>query len=597
MTSYIKFVGELTITENTDENGQIDKLLAIQRDIGIALTSSNNIHETLELLLELTLQIDPFDSGEIYIVGEQTGTLDLITRRGFTPEFIENVSYHSADALQSKLMMAGESVYSCYSQILPSEQKRVWQQEGLHALATVPLKYGTDEIGEFNLASHTSDHIPANARIVIESIVSQIGGFISRVRSEEQLKKEINLSQHYLDVSGVMIVVIDNDQKVILVNRKGCEILGYDRDEIIGKNWFDNFIPENIRPKIKDVFDKLMTGLIDPVEYFENTILIKDGYERNIAWNNSILRGPNGAIVGILSSGEDITERLQERRVIERKLTIEQSVTSITSLFVAPDDLDTAIDDAIRMVGELCGSGRAYLFQLHEGGSLMDNTSEWCAKGVQPHKEDLQDIPADMFPWWMTKLGNNENIYITDVSSMSAEASAEKKFLEKQDIKSLIVLPLYSSSELAGFIGLDNVENTGDWKDDDISILCMVSEIMGMAIDRRHKHIAVAENEKRFKEMVDQLPQILCEYDLEGNISFANHQALDIFKYTQADLDMGQNAIQLLVPEDRNRARNNLKMILNGDMTGSLDIEYTAVDKDRNTFPILTYTNVIMNGS
>ncbi|MEA1984439.1 MAG: PAS domain S-box protein [Euryarchaeota archaeon] len=559
------------------------------------LTSSSDIHKTLKLLLDSTLQIDPFDSGEIYIVDERTGTFDLVARRGFTPEFVKHVSYHSADALQNKLVIAEKPIYICYSQIPPSEQKTVWQQEGLQVLATLPLKYGTEVIGAFNLASHISDHIPSNTLIVIETIVSQIGGFIARVRSEERLKEEIELSNQYLNVSGNMMVVLDSDQKVTLVNRKGCEMLGYGRDEIIGRNWFDNFIPENIRQRTRDMFDKLMTGVIDPVEYFENPVLVKDGDKREIAWRNSVLRDQNGTIIGTLSSGEDITERLQARQAIERKLTIEQSVASITSMFIAPASIDTTLDDAICMLGELCGSSRAYLFKLREEENVMDNTHEWCAEGVQPHKEDLQNLPVDMFPWWITKLRNNDIIHLTDVSSLPPEASAEKKILEMQEIKSLIVLPLYVGSKLTGFVGLDNVENTGNWKDDDISILRLASEIMGMAIERRQKDVEVEESEKKFKEMADQLPQSLCEYDLDGNILFANRQALDSFNYTQFDLDRGQNILHMLVPKDRDRVKKSLNTIINGERAEALDSEYTALSKDGNMFPILVYTNLIFH--
>lgn len=51
----------------------------------------------------------------------------------------------------------------------------------------------------------------------------------------------------YLDIAGVMIVVIDVWQTIHMINKKGCEILGYTEKEIIGKNWFDNVIPDRLR--------------------------------------------------------------------------------------------------------------------------------------------------------------------------------------------------------------------------------------------------------------------------------------------------------------------------------------------------------------
>jgi PAS domain S-box-containing protein len=125
----------------------------------------------------------------------------------------------------------------------------------------------------------------------------------------EELQEEMDRAQRYLDVAGVMLVVIGVDQRVRLINKKGCKILGYDEDEIVGKNWFDNFLPERMRSDVRGVFDMLMAGRIEPVEYFENPILTKDGEERVIAWRNAVLYGSEGNPSATLSSGEDITKR------------------------------------------------------------------------------------------------------------------------------------------------------------------------------------------------------------------------------------------------------------------------------------------------
>ncbi|MFX0092701.1 MAG: ATP-binding protein, partial [Candidatus Hodarchaeota archaeon] len=100
-------------------------------------------------------------------------------------------------------------------------------------------------------------------------------------------------------------------QTVTLINKKGCEILGYEEDEILGKNWFENFLPERVRKEVKSVFDRLMTGEIEPVEYFENQVLTKKGEERIIAWHNTFIRDETGNNIKTLSSGEDITNRVK----------------------------------------------------------------------------------------------------------------------------------------------------------------------------------------------------------------------------------------------------------------------------------------------
>jgi PAS domain S-box-containing protein len=139
-----------------------------------------------------------------------------------------------------------------------------------------------------------------------------------RKQAEESLRAERNRAQKYLDVAGIMFVAIDVEGKVTLINKKGCEILGYAEKEIAGKNWFDNFLPEQSRDKVKGVFDKIVKGELESVEYYENPVLTKKGDERLIAWNNTILRDGKGEAIGSLSSGEDITERKQAMEQIEK---------------------------------------------------------------------------------------------------------------------------------------------------------------------------------------------------------------------------------------------------------------------------------------
>lgn len=126
-----------------------------------------------------------------------------------------------------------------------------------------------------------------------------------------------------LDHVGLIIIVIDSDQKVSYINKKGCEILGQKKEDILGKNWFDNFLPEKIRGDIKMVFSKMMGAEIELAEYFDNVVLAKGGQEKIIGWHNTLLKDDAGTIIGTLSLGEDITER---RRTDEKREVLIQEL-------------------------------------------------------------------------------------------------------------------------------------------------------------------------------------------------------------------------------------------------------------------------------
>jgi len=139
-----------------------------------------------------------------------------------------------------------------------------------------------------------------------------------RKQAEQLLQKEKDKSQKYLDVAAVMLVAIDTEQRVGLINKKGCEILGCEEEEILGKNWFDNFLPERIRDQVREIFEKLIGAEADASDYCENPILTKNGEERLIAWHNTVLRDEKGSVIATLSSGEDITERKKAEEQIAK---------------------------------------------------------------------------------------------------------------------------------------------------------------------------------------------------------------------------------------------------------------------------------------
>ncbi len=104
--------------------------------------------------------------------------------------------------------------------------------------------------------------------------------------------------------------------------------------EIIGKNWFDSFLPKNIISEIKKVFQSIISGNLKPVEYYENPILKKCGEERIIAFHNTIIKDENNNINGILFSGEDITERKKAEQLVQASEKRFKALAEATTNFV-----------------------------------------------------------------------------------------------------------------------------------------------------------------------------------------------------------------------------------------------------------------------
>ena len=133
-----------------------------------------------------------------------------------------------------------------------------------------------------------------------------------------KLRQERNKAQQYLNIAGVIIVAINKEGIVTLINKKGCEVLGYEEKELLGKNWYDLCVPERFRQERKSDFENLMAGKAEMVEDYENIILTKSGEERIIAWHNTLITDEEGQLFGTLSSGADITKRKQTEEELLR---------------------------------------------------------------------------------------------------------------------------------------------------------------------------------------------------------------------------------------------------------------------------------------
>lgn len=163
--------------------------------------------------------------------------------------------------------------------------------------------------------------VEASAKVIItegKPLVYSIERDLTDIkRAEEELLRERDNAKKYLEIAGTIFVALNTEGEVTLINQKGCEILGYKEEEIIGKNWFENFIPEWLRDELIPISKKLLNGEIETAEYYENPILTRNGEERLIAWHNTIIENEHGDIIGHLSSGEDITERKEAEDAIK----------------------------------------------------------------------------------------------------------------------------------------------------------------------------------------------------------------------------------------------------------------------------------------
>ncbi|RCX30757.1 PAS domain S-box protein [Thioalbus denitrificans] len=162
-----------------------------------------------------------------------------------------------------------------------------------------------------------------NGEIRPRSGIHILQDITARRSAQQEMLEAHRRAQRYLDVVNVMILALDPEGHITLINRRGCEILGYPEEELIGCDWVEQCIPEPQREEVRALFQQHLDSM--PVEHAEGPVLTRDGQVRFISWHNTLLHDQAGRPIGTLSSGQDVTgQRAAEAalRTSEERLSL-----------------------------------------------------------------------------------------------------------------------------------------------------------------------------------------------------------------------------------------------------------------------------------
>ncbi|MBN1427129.1 MAG: PAS domain S-box protein [Anaerolineae bacterium] len=297
-----------------------------------------------------------------------------------------------------------------------------------------------------------------------------------RKQVEDTLRRERNRAQRYLDLAGIMFVGIDSQQTVSLINRKGCEILGYLSYEIVGKNWFEAFIPARIREEVQAVFNRLVAGEIEPVEYFENPILTHDGTERIIAWHNALLHDIDGNITGTLSAGEDITEQKMAAEELHRRnaeLTTLNQIGQALNQLIEPAEM---LELIFEMTGQVLDNQNLYI-------ALRDEAKQQVCFPIYMIKGKRQTIALQTGGKGLTE-------YILRTQKPLLIPADFEQTIEQMGIASIEVsarcflgVPMMAGDKAIGVLAVQDYDSEGVYQDSHVMLLMTIASQAASALE------------------------------------------------------------------------------------------------------------------
>jgi diguanylate cyclase (GGDEF)-like protein/PAS domain S-box-containing protein len=270
-----------------------------------------------------------------------------------------------------------------------------------------------------------------------------------RKTAEFALMEERDKAQKYLDVADVILMAMDRSGNVTMINNKGCEILGYSEDEIIGKNWFKNFLPAKYRTSVKNRFKQFICEDLTRSEYSENPVLTKQCTERIIAWHSTLLQNEQKEIVGTICSGEDITERVRtEQNLKESELKYRVLTdSSLTGIFIHQNNKYVYVNEQFaRMHGyhpqELIGKNCMMLMHPEDKQKVRQHLKEVMLRECDSYRGEIRSLKKHGGTIWCQMIVTNIEyrkkpalmgnvIDLTERKNMETDLSLKAKMLDE----------------------------------------------------------------------------------------------------------------------------------------------------------------------
>ncbi len=158
-------------------------------------------------------------------------------------------------------------------------------------------------------------------------------------------------------------------------------------------------------------------------------------------------------------------------------------IDAIHDLLSAADaETDLVITHCLGQLGTYTQRDRAYLFLVD--GSVISNTHEWCAPGIAPVIDRLQNLPIAEFDSFLGPLCDNQPILLRDIAELD-RGSTEYATLAQQQIRSLLMIPMLEGGELFGFVGFDSVTRRCDFSRGEVYVLRVFADAVRPVLLRR----------------------------------------------------------------------------------------------------------------
>jgi len=188
-------------------------------------------------------------------------------------------------------------------------------------------------------------------------------------------------------------------------------------------------------------------------------------------------------LVFVVTAINLIASRNREKET-KKQLSISDTLINCITLLTEEKDINKAIDSLLKILNDHFEGDRAYLFEFDFEKQVTNNTYEYAVEGVTKEIDNLQNVPLEVIDVWIKKFEETGTFYISSLDKDVDKDSEAYRYLEMQQIESLIAVPLIKNEVVIGFLGIDNPKINYE----DLTLLSSATFFILDSIDRRESY-------------------------------------------------------------------------------------------------------------
>lgn len=293
-------------------------LSAVDQAIAHAEERGALLREACRLLVE----VGGFRMAWVGFKDEASGRLRPEASAGFVGGYLDGIDIRW-DESPAACGPTGQALRADQGVIFPDSLKHPafapWraaaQALGYRTSGAFPIRQGGRVTGAL-MIYHTEPHaISPEDGHLLEELAGDLGKALEALETRMGLRESERRLRTTLENVALLAVTLEADGTLSFCNDFMLRLTGWSREEVLGRSWFEVFLPPDVRAEVEAVFAATFQSGALPLHY-ENEILTRTGARRRVRWNNTILYDPQGAILGTFSLGEDITDQRQAEHLL-----------------------------------------------------------------------------------------------------------------------------------------------------------------------------------------------------------------------------------------------------------------------------------------